>query len=337
LKVEFIQTWKIQGKQFGLLKLPAPISPNNIRQNEKVSEEDMNFIKDLATNVSKYGMQQLPICSPKDGIFVGRNRYLASEINKDKAILVEIQDIDAEGQKTKSYVENSKRKQPSFMQEAKHLWRMKDEHGLSGRQIAGSLGEPVSSVAHKLRVYEKIINVSQGDTSIIYAPKGGEVEDKRVDYQVTYAKARELVREDVSEEDREILTKRIKSEGMTRDQVTKAVNSAKKMESRLGILESTHPEIAKEMREYWYPLRHESIYSDMEADIGQKIGKYKSVEYFYPEERFTEEEMKKYAKDHLGEYLGKITKTWYRVFIVPKTSKELRQKWQEKRNSILNK
>ena len=65
----------------------------------------------------------------------------------------------------------------------------------------------------------------------------------------------------------------------------------------------------------------------MEQEIGIRIKKYKSIEFFIPKEKATLDEIKKYAKDHLGEYRGKVTKTWYRVFTIPKTVAELRRKW----------
>jgi len=119
-KVEFLKTWDINGKKFGLLKLPAPISPYNIRNDDEVKEEELEFINDLAESIKEIGLEQLPLCSPKEGIFVGRNRYFACRRAGIDSILVEIRDISPFEQKRLSHQENIKRRNISWIKSAQY-------------------------------------------------------------------------------------------------------------------------------------------------------------------------------------------------------------------------
>ena len=106
--------------------------------------------------------------------------------------------------------------------------------------------------------------------------------------------------------------------------------NAKKIESRLELLETTHPEVAKRVREFWYPLRYENIYNDMDEEIRIRISQPKQIEYFMPCDKYTEVQARDYADKHMGQYLEISTVSWHRLFIVPHTIEELRNKYKNK-------
>lgn len=326
-KVEFIQTWKINDKKFGLLKLPAPISPYNIRNDETISDEELEFIDELAESIKEIGLEQLPLCHPNDGIFVGRNRYFGCEKAGIKSILVEIRDISPSEQKRLSHHENVQRKNISWLKSAEYCKELRGkpknpeadrfhrryERTLSEiSQITGLSNKQVRDLVHAIEVVDKLK---------LDAASAKDVEPSLFT---------EIYR--TPEDDWKYLfsfTNKI-----TRDELRKRITQGNKMKSRIELLETTHPELAKDIKKFWYPLKYEtSAYRDMELEIGIKIGKPKMYDFYLDASFITEEEAKEHARKHHGRYLDTITKTYHKVWMVPNTVEELRAKWKKKLES----
>jgi len=114
---------------------------------------------------------------------------------------------------------------------------------------------------------------------------------------------------------------------LTSPQIRELRTKERKILSRIQMLESSHPEVARIIKEFWYPLRFENIYHDMEKEIKIRIGEPDKVVYQFDASGISEEEVKEFARTHMGQIVDKVTKTFYIVSCVPYTIEELRKKW----------
>lgn len=241
-------------------------------------------------------------------LVIGNRRLEAAKNINLKTVPCLIEDFDTEDAMIAGLIENCQRKDLEWYELSAAFDELRKK-GKTAKEIAKQIGKSESFVYH-LTNAQRVIDIAPGakefDMSVV----------REISYQ--------------AKEDYTNLVKVTKEKDLDRDQIKKISNKAKKIESRIELLEATHPKLAESIKEFWYPLRHENIYNDMVAEIKIRLGRPDSREFFFPEEKFTEEEIKKYVKSHMGEYVGKITKSWYRIFIVPKTIKELREKWTKK-------
>lgn len=255
-------------------------------------------------------------------LVIGTRRFEAAKQAGLKIVPCLIEDFDTEDAMVAGLIENDQRKDLEWYERAKVY-----------KKLRGELLKEVGTVKYFERKTEDIAKlVGKSKQFVVEHLLSLEVlEREATAIGLDVPLLREIHR--APKEHWEFLVEKV-LEGLTQPQLAKIISQANKMKSRVELLEATDLKIAKEIWGFWKDFQYESgAYRDMEYEIKVRTGKYPSKEFFYPEERFTKEEIEKYAKEHGGEYLGTITRSWHRAFHLPYTIKELREKWKTKAES----
>jgi len=251
-------------------------------------------------------IQPVIVREVKDGyeLVIGSRRHEASKIAGLKTMPCLIENVDTNEALVTGLIENDVRKDLLWIERATAYSKMQ-EMGMTQEEIA--------------------YNVHKSRTLITEHLASLRVGEKNVSSLTLPLRTVQAIH-DFPEEEWKYWIDRCQKENLQREDLLKFKNNAKKVISRIEQLETTHPEVAKVVKEFWYPLRYGSIYRDMEQEIGIRVGQPKRVEYFIPINKASEEEARQYADEKHGEFLEVVTKSWYRMYIIPKSIDELRSR-----------
>jgi ParB/RepB/Spo0J family partition protein len=229
---------------FARLKLSeATVSHNNIR--EELQKEDIEIIKvTLMPSIETLGLAQLPLSTPEGEIFAGSRRLTAyKELqgkSKTEFIPVIIKDVDDKTQIALSWSENRARKETEPLSEARKFKQLKNEHGMSEREIGVYLGIPHTYVSERLQ----ILGVLSQD-SVIVDSKGLTKEQEKK--SLTTEKAKVLSRDWVPKKTREKLVKKIKDEGLSHQELQRELGKGKVVQTIIE--EEEKPEVKAQLEQ----------------------------------------------------------------------------------------
>jgi len=228
----FKKVEKIGEKTFGWLKLPAIISKNNVRQTEMTLKSIEPLEQRLADNINEIGLQQLPVVNGKGEVFIGGRRIKACTINGEDHVLVEIRDISDLDQKLASYSENKQKQEMTADEEGRLFKAIIEEEGISQVELAKKLGEPRTLIVTRMQI-AKYVEGRQ-------VPYGtGDPSEKKI---VTASKAEKICQDSIPKDAREKMFKLIEKDGMTQEEVIRAISVSK---GTLHTLSEKEPEVKK--------------------------------------------------------------------------------------------
>lgn len=110
---------------------------------------------ELAASIKKHGVLQ-PVVVRRAGdryqLVVGERRFRASKLAGRNTIPAIVRDIDDDDSLKFAMLENLQREDLTPVEEARGYAALRDEFGLSAREVAGMLGKDRSTVANTLRL-----------------------------------------------------------------------------------------------------------------------------------------------------------------------------------------
>jgi ParB family chromosome partitioning protein len=184
---------------------PNPHQPRN-RFDEKQLQE-------LAASIKRYGVLQ-PVVVRRSGeryqLVIGERRFRASKLAGKERIPAIVRDVSSNDSLKHALMENLQREDLNPIEEARGYRSLRDEFGLSVREIAEILGKDRSTVANTLRLLKLPDNV----ISLIY------------EGTLTAGHARALLSIEGAREQAE-WAKRVVEEGITVREIERAVPSRK--------------------------------------------------------------------------------------------------------------
>lgn len=253
-------------------------------------------------------------------LIIGTRRYQAAKQAGLKSVPCLIEDFDDETALLAALIENIQRADLTWVEESLALEKLHGEQKGTGKGSKVINGFSVQKIAWKVSKNEDWVRTR------LEAGRVFRVGLKTVS-QLPLRTARAISQ--APKEDWEQLVKLAKEKNLSSKEVTGIVSRANKVRSILTQVEKHHAKVHKVIKDFWFSRRFNNILEDMKAEICIRTGNPNKVEYFIPEEQKTQKEAEEYAKKHSGEYVGTATRTWHRMFIIPKTIEELRQKWED--------
>ncbi len=128
------------------------IHPNPYQPRDAIDTEEL---RDLVDSISKRGVLQPIIVTPKDGeyqILAGERRWRAAKKAGLRKVPVIARDADEREHLFVALIENLQRKDLNCIEEAEAYRRLRDEFGLTQEEIATQVGKKRTTVANLLRL-----------------------------------------------------------------------------------------------------------------------------------------------------------------------------------------
>jgi len=293
-------------------------STTNLRQ-------DLGKLEDLMDSIKNVGVVQPLILRPsknagKYELVIGKRRYEACRLLKLKTVPCVIIEVDDREAVKQGVIDNAHTKNNEWY-----------EYAEACKILRGELVEQKGAMKKYEKTTEEISKETGLDVSTIknYILADEVAEHSRVRSALVKDYSTFRMIHAIPKKEWKDAVDYVMKNDTSRADFDKKIDSAEKVKQRIEFLEITHPDIAKIIRDFWWKYKFENIYKDMcdeiNIRIGQPTSKYENIDV----DEMTNEEAVQYAKEHSGEYMGRITLDYHRFYILPKSWKELRAKWEK--------
>lgn len=290
--------------------MKARIHEIEIREDENL-RVDLGNLDSLVESIKERGqIQALTVRSStskefKYELVEGFRRMEAMKQLGYEEVEIDVKELSDDEVDWLRYDANDKRKANTWWEEAKFFLKKIGD---------GFTQEAIGEITKKNREYVKDrLNAFRLFEIGAQAPKDLDMRTAR---EITYA----------FREDWEDLIKKVIEEEISKEDVRLIVKNCKQMVSRLEILEATHEELAKDLEDFWLPLRYvKGTFADMEEEIAIRSGNPPRITQYLSAEEYPKEKISEYVREKHGEVIEKAM--YWRVYIIPRSLKEIRGKW----------
>jgi len=181
------------------------------------------------------------------------------------------------------------------------------KQGLTQKEIGVQIGKTHDYVSERISTYKRLKNSERSELLDIIT-------------------ARNIGRNVPEEDLEEVVDLAIENELTERD-VMKVIVNAKNVKFKLEQLEMKNKKLAEEFKKLYLPKRYTTNSAILlQKEIDLSTGYSKAVNEYLQADKYTEEEAREYAKEHYGEFLGKVSIEAWRVYVVPLSREEIRAK-----------
>ena len=290
---------------------------SDIKSSSTNPRVDLGTIEELAESIKQHGVIQ-PIIVKKieDGyeLVIGTRRFEASKLAGKKTIPAIIEDITNQHAMILGLLENIQRKDLEWFEEAIIYVKLNKE--LTQEEISDRISKPRQTIQHFLYAYEVLEHVpiaKELPLDLVSTIKSSPKEDWEM--LVEKSITDKLTREDL----RNIISSKEQS-------ISKNIEDAGRLVTLIENMKEKDKSLANELYEIYYKKRFcKGALKLIELEIAIRTGQIKAGYSWFNSNDYTKEQVEEIAKSHYGELVGEETIKAWKVYMVPKNVKEIRE------------